>query len=582
MVFSFADILFRRAQHEPGKTAYRFFQGAALSSETLSFHALWEQAAALASLMQSQGLENQRALLVCKSQKNFVVAFYACLLAGTIAVPTAPPRRKSLLGRLQLIAQDAKARAVIFDCDELKDAAFELHGGTLAKLDLRSCIRSEDRPGLAGQWKPRPPGGDDIALLQYTSGSTGDPKGVVVSHSNLAHNCAAMSEAMGFSEKSSLLTALPLFHDMGLVCGVLEPMYVGCIASFLSPGEFAQYPERWLQIISTFQITMSGGPNFMYDLAARSVNPEEIPDLDLSSWIVAFCGAEPIRADVVSRFTQRFKRYGFKAEAFYPGYGLAESTLFVTGNEVGTPPMVCNRDGIAIVGCGVPWHDTQLEIVDPDTLCPLPEGEIGEIWISGSSVARGYWARPELTTQTFQARLAYDNTRHFLRTGDLGFLRDGELFVSGRLKDLIIINGQKYAPQDIEDEAERSHSALRQSGGAAFGVYEGSVERVVVIFELKREWVRRELEWPGIISAIRTSISTAHGLAVNDVMLIKPGALPRTSSGKVRRTQCRMDYLSGSLARVPVVGNLPGNFTLEATACTTKMETARPHESVCG
>jgi acyl-CoA synthetase (AMP-forming)/AMP-acid ligase II len=545
----FADILLTRAQREPARIAYRFFQGAALSSETLSFHELWERAAALASLMQSHGLENQRALLVCKSQKNFVVAFYACLLAGTIVVPTAPPRRKSLLGRLQLIARDAKVRAVIFDCDELQHAAFELPGETLAKFDVRSCVRSEDRGVLAGRWEPRPPSGDDIALLQYTSGSTGDPRGVVVTHANLAHNCAAMSEAMAFSEESSLLTALPLFHDMGLVCGVLEPMYVGCIASFLSPGEFAQYPERWLQIISTFQITTSGGPNFMYDLAARSVIPEQIPDLDLSSWIVAFCGAEPIRAAVVSRFTERFERFGFKAEAFYPGYGLAESTLFVTGNEVGTLPTVCNRDGREIVGCGGPWHDTQLEIVDPDTLCSLAEGEIGEIWISGSSVARGYWARPDLTTQAFKARLANDDTRHFLRTGDLGFLRDGELFVSGRLKDLIIINGQKYAPQDIEDEAERSHSALRQSGGAAFGVYEDSVERVVVIFELKREWVRREVEWPGITSAIRHSISTAHGLAVNDVMFIKPGALPRTSSGKVRRTQCRKDYLSGSLTR---------------------------------
>jgi acyl-CoA synthetase (AMP-forming)/AMP-acid ligase II len=567
MPSSIADVLFARAQREPAKIAYRFFQGAALSFETLTFRMLWEQAAALAFLMQSHGLENQRALLVCRSQKNFVVAFYGCLLAGVIAVPTAPPRRKSLFGRLELIARDAGARAVIFDCDDLERTAFELAGETLAQFDLRSCMRSEDPAALAGRWEHRRTGSDDIVLLQYTSGSTADPKGVVVSHANLAHNCAAVTEAMAFSAESSLLTAVPLFHDLGLVIGVVEPMYVGCIGSFLSPGEFAQYPERWLQIISDFRITTSGGPNFMYDLAARSLIPEEIPDLDLSSWRVAFCGAEPIRAAVISRFTRLFERVGFKAEAFYPAYGLAEATLLVTGNPASTVPTVCNREGKKIVGCGMPWHDTQLEIVDPDTLRPVPEGEIGEIWISGKGVARGYWGRPELTTQTFEARLANDDPRRFLRTGDLGFLQDGELFISGRLKDLIIVNGQKYAPQDIEDEAERSHAALRQSGGAAFGVYEDNVERVVVIFELKRDWMRREFEWPHIKSAIRAAISTAYGLGVNDVVFIKPGALPRTSSGKVRRAQCRKDYLSRSLAR-PGLSPRPENLVLEASTLT--------------
>ena len=548
-VLSFPEILLQRAQRQPAKIAYRFFRGQALSFETLTFHALWEQAAGLAYLMQYHGLSNRRALMVCKSQKNFVVAFFACLLAGTVAMPTAPPRRQSLLSRLALIVHDAQAQAIIFDCDELQQADLESNQGALVKLDMRSCVRSEDQAGLSARWAPWFPTDEAPALLQYTSGSTGNPKGVVVSHANLMHNCAAIQDAMAVSEESSVFGALPLFHDMGLIGGVLQSMHSGCVTSFLSPAEFVQYPERWLQIVSAFQVTISGGPNFMYELAARAIKSEQVRDIDLSGWRVAFCGAEPIRAATISRFTQRFKEIGFKPEAFYPCYGMAESTLFITGSHVGTIPRLCNREGTEVVGCGVPRHDTHIKIVDPDTLNRLPEGCIGEIWVTGSSVAQGYWMRPELTRRTFQACLLNDDTTRYLRTGDLGYLRNGELYVSGRLKDLIIMNGKKYAPQDIEHEAERSHCALRQAGGAAFGVSEGTVERLVIVFELKREWVRRHLEWPSIISAIHLSISTAHGVPVNDVVLIRPGALPRTSSGKVRRGQCRLDYLARRLDR---------------------------------
>lgn len=548
-MLSFPEIVFQRAQRQPAKIAYRFFRGSTLSPETLTFYALWEQAAELAYLMQSHGLSNQRALLVCKSQKQFVVAFFACLLAGTVAVPTAPPRRQSLLSRLELIAHDAHAQAILFDCEELHQAEFEANGETLLKLDIRSCERSKDRPGLAAGWVPSFPPDNAPALLQYTSGSTGDPKGVVISHANLMHNSAAIQNAMAISGESSLFSALPLFHDMGLVGGVLQSMHAGCVASFLSPAEFVQYPERWLQIISAFQVTVSGGPNFMYDLAVRAIKSEQVENLDLSGWGVAFCGAEPIRAATISQFTERFRQIGFRPDAFYPCYGMAESTLFITGSHVGTIPTVSKHGGAEVVGCGVPRHDTHVEIVDPDTLNRLPEGCIGEIWVSGRSVAQGYWMRPELTKQTFRARLSNDDPTQYLRTGDLGYLRNGELYVSGRLKDLIIINGKKYAPQDIEAEAERSHCALRQAGGAAFGVTDTSPERLVLVFELKREWMRRPVEWPRIISAIHMSISAAHGLVVSDVVLIKPGTLPRTSSGKVRRRQCRMDYLATRLER---------------------------------
>ena len=526
--------------------AYRFFQGSTFPSETLTFYAVWEQAASLAYLMRSHGLLNQRALVACKSQKNFVIAFYACLLAGVIAVPTAPPRRKSLLSRLELLIRDAQVQVIITDCDEVQLTDFVLESQTLQHFDMRSWMQNLNQVELAAHWTMPPLTGESIAFLQYTSGSTGDPKGVVITHANLIHNCIALQQAMAYDSTSSVFTSLPLFHDMGLIGGVLEPMYAGCTANCMSPTEFIQYPERWLQVVSAFQITISGGPNFFYELAARAIKPEQMQGCDLSAWRVAFCGAEPIRATTISLFTQQFAPFGFQPETFYPCYGMAESTVFITGNKIGTLPTVCNQHGSEVVGCGIPRHDTRIEIVDPETFIGTPNGCVGEIWVNGSSIAQGYWGRPELTERTFHAYNAGDDSSRFLRTGDLGYLKNNELYVTGRLKDLIIVYGKKYAPQDFEDDAERSHVALRQAGGAAFCVAENYVERLVVVFELKREWLRRQHEHQSIRNAIRTSINYLHGVTVDDVVLIRPGALPRTSSGKVQRTRCRTDYLSGA------------------------------------
>lgn len=550
---SFPEILHQRADRQPDAIACRFFKGPALLAEALTFRELWEQAAGLADRLRSEGLSGQRALLICKSQRNFVIAFYACLLAGTVAVPAAAPKRQSLSDRLQLIAGDARARAVIFDIDEIEQTDFHSSGDALVKLDLRVCGVGDGLVAHGGFPGPSSFADSAPAFLQYTSGSTGDPKGVVVSHGNLTRNCAVIAEAMDLSETSSLFTALPLFHDMGLVGGVLQLTYSGCVASFLSPAEFVQYPERWLQIISKFQVTVSGGPNFMYDLAARVIKPAEIAGIDLSAWRVAFCGAEPIRAATIARFTQRFESAGFRPEAFYPCYGMAESTLFITGAQVDAVPAVDTHEGGEVVGCGTPRGDTRIAIVDPDTRTRVPDGGSGEIWVRGGSVAQGYWMRPELTKTIFQAALAdadADDDTPYLRTGDLGFVKAGELYVAGRLKDLIIINGKKYVPQDLEDECERSHGALRQSGGAAFDVSNGDSEQLVIVFELKREWLRRHLEWSQIKSAIHACVGTTFGIAVTEVVLIKPGALPRTSSGKVRRSQCRTDYLASRLERV--------------------------------
>ncbi len=544
------EILFRRAQAKPSAIAYRFFQGPTLVPEALTFSELWAQAADLASSMQSRELFEKRVLLTCKSQKYFVVAFFACLLTGAIAVPTALPRRQHLRERLEVLDRDAQFGAIISDSDDLQliefaeERAFDVH------IDMRKWASEYAPAENAACWIPPVLDDDAIAFLQYTSGSTGDPKGVVVTHANLINNCFAIQQGMGFSEESAIFTALPLFHDMGLVGGVLQSMYSGGNANLMSPAEFIQYPERWLQILSNFKITISGGPNFMYDLAARSIRLEDLKNIDLSHWRIAFCGAEPIRYKTVESFVRKFEPFGFRPSSFYPCYGMAESTLFVSGVRIDACVEVDRRNASEIVGCGYPRHDTQVCIVDPESLRQMQDGQEGEIWVSGSSVAHGYWRRPELTEKYFQARMAADDSRHFLRTGDLGYLKNGELFVTGRLKDLIIAYGKKYLPQDVEDNAERSHVALRESGGAAFSVTRDAVDRTVLVFELKREWLRRSEEWPQILNAARAAVGESLGLMMDEIVLIKTGSLPRTSSGKVRRGQCSLDYLENRLERI--------------------------------
>jgi acyl-CoA synthetase (AMP-forming)/AMP-acid ligase II len=536
----FPERVLWRGREQPDRLAYRFFQGSA-PPQTLTFGELARQAGALAECFRSQGWGSERVVLVCKSERHFVVAFYACLLAGVVAVPTAPPRRKGLHERLQLLAHDATATAIVCDSD---DAAQALAGSGLAVVDMRCA------PGQAVGDAPfllEPIDGDALAFLQYTSGSTGDPKGVAVSHANLVDNSESIRTSMGTSASANILIGLPLFHDMGLVGGVLQSMYVGCTTSFISPAELVQYPERWLGLISSLRITTSGGPNFLYDLAAESVADADLAGLDLSCWEVAFCGAEPIRAGTVARFTQRFSVVGFRHDAFYPCYGMAEATLFISGSRVGVAPKTRIHDGVEVVCCGRPAAGTRVRIVDPVSHRELPDGDIGEIWVAGGGVAQGYWQRPAQSEQVFRASVHGEDTGTCLRTGDLGWMLDGELYVFGRLKDLIIANGRNHAPQDIEATVEAAAEALRPAGTAAFTV--GSTtgaDRLVVVAELQREWVRRENEWPAVVSAIRAAVREGHTLAVADVVLIRPGALPRTSSGKVRRSQCRADYLAGT------------------------------------
>jgi acyl-CoA synthetase (AMP-forming)/AMP-acid ligase II len=350
---------------------------------------------------------------------------------------------------------------------------------------------------------------------------------------------------------------------MGLIGGVLQPLYGGFPVTLMSPVDFLQQPIRWLQAISRYQATTSGGPNFAYDLCLRKITPAQLETLDLSSWEVAFTGAEPVRAETLEEFAATFAPCGFRKEAFYSCYGMAETTLIVSGGLKTNPPVIRRIDRAAleqnrvvastnnlesrtIVGCGRTWLNQHLLIVNPETCIRTSGEEIGEIWVSGASIAQGYWNRPQETKQIFDAYLADTREGPFLRTGDLGFVQDGELFITGRLKEIIIIRGQNHYPHDIELTVEKSNPALRPNSGAAFAVDFNGTERLVVVHEVERSFLRK-LDVKQVIDNIREAVAAQHGIEIYATVLVKTSSIPKTSSGKIRRRACRAAFLTGSL-----------------------------------
>ncbi len=459
------------------------------------------------------------------------------------------------------------------------------------RLEIGAVAGAEDGEGGAE------PAAEDLAFLQYTSGSTADPKGVRVTHGNLMHNEETIRRAFGLSEESVIVGWLPLYHDMGLIGNVLQPLYLGARCVLMSPVAFLKRPRRWLEAIDRYRGTTSGGPNFAYELCVHRVPPAEREGLDLASWTLAFNGAEPVRAETLDRFAKAFAPQGFEREAFFPCYGLAEATLFVTGGDRSTPPAVETVDAAALerdwmepvaedeasarrlVGSGHAWAEQRVAVVDTESGRELPDGRVGEIWLQGPSVAEGYWNRPEQTRSDFEARLE-TGEGPFLRTGDLGFLDRGELFVTGRLKDLVILRGRNLYPQDLELTAERSHEDLHPGNGAAFSVDVEGEERLVIVHELERRAIRRAQEDPEpVFQAIRQAVAEVHEARVHEVVLIKTVSLPKTSSGKVQRRKCRRQYLDGELAVVVPSGAAGAGRWSPPMHLETRSREAEP---VCG
>ncbi len=562
-VASLVELLRRRAQEQPDRVGYTFLNDGGATRVSLTYAELDRRARGVAARLQQEDAGGARALLLYPPGLDYVCAFLGCLYAGVVAVPAYPPdpaRLNRSLARLRSIVRSARPALA------LTTSLIQMAGASLAAGDSDFAgVRwlATDTGDTNADWRPTEITRDTLAFLQYTSGSTAAPKGVMLTHANLLHNSRLIQRCFEHTPDSRGVIWLPPYHDMGLIGGILQPLYVGFPVTLMSPIDFLQQPLLWLQTISQIGATTSGGPNFAYDLCVRKSTPEQRAMLDLGSWSLAFNGAEPIRPATLERFVAAFGPCGFRREAFYPCHGLAEATLIVTGGSKGHAPIVQGFDGGALeqhrvltdvagrslVGNGVAQPEHTVQIVDPARLMGCAPGEVGEIWVAGPSVAQGYWEQPDQTERTFQARLADTGAGPFLRSGDLGFLREGELFVTGRLKDLIIIRGRNYYPQDIELTVEQSHAALRPGCCAAFMAEVAGEERLVVVQELDRRYRSQDVE--PVLDAIRRAVAEQHGLSLHAAVLIRHGSIPKTSSGKVQRHACQADFLEG---RLEIVG----------------------------
>lgn len=562
-----ADLLAHRAVNHGDQIAYTYVRSASDVGTTITYRQLHLESHALASHLLGKVEPGERALLLYPAGIDFVLAFYACIVAGIMAVPLYSPRSSRKFERLAAILRDADPKLLLTVSSSLTAVKQGL-GEWIESHDIE-CIATDDvqKHALTAA-RPRI-SENQIAVLQYTSGSTGCPKGVMVSHRNIWHNSGCIQQAFQLTADSCSVSWLPHFHDMGLVDGIIQPLFSGFHGVLLAPETFVKRPITWLQLISRFGATHCGGPNSAYALCMQRCTESDLTGLDLSHWRSAYCGAEPIRAGTLERFAKLFRACGFRQESFYPCYGMAETTLMISGGCVHSPPVVidmdarelaCNRAvavvgpseaSVRLVGCGHSWLGTTARIVDPNTLMPCEDGAVGEIWVSGPSVASGYWQQPDLSREIFQAKPADSSSHCFLRTGDLGFIKAGEIFVTGRLKEVLIISGQNHYPQDIEQTVQACSDALAENRGAVFALPLQGEERehIVVVQELKRTQMA-SVQPTQIFGLLREAISRDHGISVSAIVLVKPAAIPVTSSGKIQRRLCRDRFLEQTL---PVV-----------------------------
>ncbi len=554
---SLVEILCTRAADLPERDAYTFLVDGETDAVKLTYRELDQRARAVAAQLEMVCEPRARALLLFPPGLDYIAAFCGCLYAGVVAVPAYPPRMNRNLQRLQAIVADSDAAVAL-----TTTATLARIKPSLAQQEGLENLRWLETDNLANDLAAtsRMPdiNRETLALLQYTSGSTATPKGVMVTHGNLLHNESMIQRAFRQTPDSIIAGWLPLYHDMGLIGTVLQPLFTGSRCVLMSHVAFLQRPVRWLEAISLYRATTSGAPNFGYELCTRKVTAEERESLDLSTWSTAFNGSEPVRADTLEQFSKTFAPCGFRASAFYPCYGLAEATLFVSGSPEPRVPHVKafaaealerNRvietddaEARRLVSCGDTAPDQRVVIVNHETRSVCGANEVGEIWVAGDSVTSGYWKRPEETAETFGARTA-EGGESFLRTGDLGFIHDDELFITGRLKDLIIIRGRNLYPHDIERTVQESHPKLRSAVGAAFSITNGE-ERLVVVHEAERSAKCNHEE---ILSAIRAAVAEEYEVQLNAVVIVKTGGVPRTSSGKIQRRACREMFLSNQL-----------------------------------
>jgi len=575
-----------RAAQQPDRRAFTYLSGGEGDGTDICYAELDRRARSVAALLQQRTRPGDRAMLMYPSGLEFITAFLGCLYADVVAVPAIPPGPplERTLTRLRAIAADSRP-SLILATEPIVTAAADLAAADPVFSGIPWLATDAVPAGAERDWRETAPGADTLAFLQYTSGSTTTPKGVMVSQGNLMHNEALIQRGMASTPDAVCVSWLPMFHDMGLIGTVLQPLYTGFPCVLMSPTAFLRQPVRWLRAITRYRATISGGPNFAYDLCVRQIGPDDRAALDLGSWQVAFNGAEPVRPETIESFAAAFAPHGFRREAFFPGYGLAEATLQVSSGPALSGPVIVHVEKLAmthgrvavragrladgpaatqaLAGSGQIMPGQHVVIADPRTRRPSSPGTIGEVWVAGPSVAAGYWNSPAATDDTFRARLAGTDDGPFLRTGDLGFIHDGQLFITSRLTDLIIIRGRNHAPQDIERTAEASHPALRRGCGIAFAIEDGGDARLVIAHELRQQDVPADCE--EVAAAIRKAVAEEHGLHVHTVVLLESGTLPKTSSGKPQRRSCRDQFLRDGLRWVgQSVSPAPDDGWLEA------------------
>lgn len=572
-VRSLIDLLRLRAHSAPHAPAYTFLNDGERVGATLTNEQLYLRARAIAATLQASGVHpGDRILLLYPPGLQVIEAFFGTLMAGAIAVPMYPPHHAQLHRGVERLASIVgSAEPVVVLCTAMLRPLEDRLRLFAAPLATALWLDTDDiDTGAAEHWSDPLVQASSIAFLQYTSGSTAAPRGVMVSHHNLLHNLACGAHVEENDADSVSVSWLPVIHDMGLIEGVLQPLWSGYPAYLMAPTAFLQRPLRWLQAITRYQATNSGGPNFAYEHCLARIPLASRGALDLTSWRVAYNGAEPIRRDTLVAFHEAFAPHGFRWRAFYPVYGLAEATLVVSSARqadearalrldpaaLGAGRAVVNGywshtdtseaqpDLATLVSCGPPCPGTQVEIVDPERHTRCTGGQIGEVWLASESVASGYWGQREESRRTFEATLKDTGEGPFLRTGDLGFLHQGELVIAGRLKDVLIARGFKHFPQDIERTVELAHPTVRAGCCAAFALQRDGREQIAIAAELDP---RASTEYGGIIAAIRQAIVVTHGVQVHAVALVVMGGVPRTSSGKVRRAACREAFVAGTL-----------------------------------
>ncbi len=546
----------------PDRAAFTFLANG--EEHFLTYRDLDRKARAIGAVLQQMKLTGERALLLYEPGLQYISAFFGCLYGGVVAVPVNPPRPNRGAEGFASIARDAKARIVLTTRTLLPVKQSLLEQSALP-ADLLWLTTDDVAEGMEDYWRQPDLKADTLAFLQYTSGSTAKPKGVMVSHGNLLHNTAMIAHQFGCSAETTGVMWLPHFHDMGLIGAIVQPVHIGIPVTLMSPLAFLQRPFNWLSAISRNRDgeVISGGPNFAYDLCVSRITEEQKAALTLDHWRVAFCGAEMVRPDTLERFATAFKSCGFRAKAFFPCYGLAEATLFTAGGLKDAAPVTSkvqvhaledhrvieqvalDEEVRTLVSCGSSLPDQQVVIVNQETGLKCLPDEVGEVWVSGPSVAQGYWNLPLETEQTFHNYLADTGEGPFLRTGDLGFLQNGELFITGRLKDMIIVDGRNHYPTDIELTAAKSHPAIRLDGCAAFSIELDGREQLVLLAEVERKYRAADLR--PVQRTVRQAVAALHDLRLHDLRLLTRMSVPRTSSGKIQRYACRAGYLSGKL-----------------------------------